>query len=79
MSDVIAVGPLLIRTGWLAWLVAGVGGYWFWRIVWTGSSEQRRYRLNATGKLDVLLTKRGESHWLNGKLELWKTCFNLLY
>ncbi|BAD76366.1 hypothetical protein GK2081 [Geobacillus kaustophilus HTA426] len=42
MNDVIDVGPLLIRTSWLIWLVAGAGGYLFWRVVWTGSSEQRR-------------------------------------
>ncbi|MGP3562443.1 hypothetical protein [Geobacillus sp. BK01] len=42
MNDVIAVGPLLIRTSWLTWLAAVAGGYLFWRVVWTGSSEQRR-------------------------------------
>mgnify|MGYP001770606918 CR=1 FL=1 len=42
MGDVIAIGPLLIRTSWMIWFAAGVGGYLFWRAVWTGSSEQRR-------------------------------------
>ncbi|AMQ20872.1 hypothetical protein [Geobacillus sp. JS12] len=42
MGDVIAIGPLLIRTSWMIWFAAGVGGYLFWWAVWTGSSEQRR-------------------------------------
>ncbi|MED4972150.1 hypothetical protein RA955_07245 [Geobacillus proteiniphilus] len=80
MNDVIAVGPFLIRTGWLIWLAAGAGGYLFWRVVWTGSDEQFRHirQLLVDGVLIYWLVWKIYPLFTNPSL-LWRNPLGVLY